>query len=100
MTQEKDIILHSMVMDQVVDIVKENGLKLEVIKIRFPKPCHSKIIFPSTPQGFEAMQRTLEAIHHAEIEFLKQEAVKTSYITGLTRRLALRRLKEKEGKKK
>ncbi|OFY82829.1 MAG: hypothetical protein A3F72_01720 [Bacteroidetes bacterium RIFCSPLOWO2_12_FULL_35_15] len=96
MTQEKDIILHSMVMDKVVDIVQEHGLKLEVIKIKFPKPCHSKILFPSTEEGYHSMMKALAEIHLAEMEYLKSEAKKTEYITGLTRKLKLKRLREKE----
>lgn len=95
MTQEKDIILHSMIMDKVVDIVKENGLKLEVVKIRFPRPCHSKIIFPSSKEGFDSMIKTLSQINQVEMEYLKKESDRTDYLKGLERKFAMKRLLKK-----
>jgi hypothetical protein len=99
MTQEKDIILHSKVMDKVVDIVNNNGLEIRVLKIRFPKPCHSKIIFPSTQEGYNVMIKTLTEINQAELEYLKSEAKTNSYIKDFTRRLQLKNLKSNREQK-
>lgn len=98
MTQEKDIILHSKVMDKVVDIINNNGLEIRVMKIRFPKPCHSKIIFPSTPEGFNTLIKTIAEINHAEMEYLKSEAELNISLKELTDRLRLKNLKSEQEK--
>jgi hypothetical protein len=98
MTQEKDIILHSKVMDKVVDIINNNGLEIRIVKIRFPKPCHSKIIFPSTQEGYNVMIKTLTEINQAEMEYLKSEAELNISLKKLTNKLCLKNLKTEQEK--
>lgn len=98
MTQEKDIILHSKVMDKVVDIINNNGLEIRIVKIRFPKPCHSKIIFPSTPEGFNTLIKTIAEINQAEMAYLKSEAELSFSLKEMTNKLRLKNLKSEQEK--
>ena len=46
MTQEKDIILHSKVMDKVVDIVNDNGLEIRIVRIDFILAVNGRLVRP------------------------------------------------------